>query len=185
MPIQLSFHTITKRFADRLVLDAVTCSFAPGARSAIIGENGSGKTTMLRLLAGHERPSDGEVVVHAEGGVGYLAQDAALPGHLTVDDVLDEALHEVRTLAARLRELESGMGDGDGLDEYGELLTRFELRGGYSADARAEQVLHGLGLGGVARDRPLERLSGGERVRLRLAAVLVAAPEVLLQLVSK
>jgi macrolide transport system ATP-binding/permease protein len=180
LPAQLSVHNLTKRFDGRPVLEAVTCSFKPGGRTAVIGENGSGKTTMLRLLAGCEQPDEGEVVVRSDGGVGYLSQDAGLPGHLTVDDVLDEALREVRSLATRLRELEAGMAEGEGLAEYGELLSLFELRGGYAAEARAELVLHGLGLDGIARDRPLGSMSGGERVRLHLASMLVAAPEVLL-----
>ncbi|CAK7285823.1 ribosomal protection-like ABC-F family protein [Streptomyces misionensis] len=182
MPTQISARAVSKSFDGRLVLDSVTCSLAAGERTGIIGENGSGKTTLLRLLAGRERPDQGEVVVQAPGGVGYLAQDERMEPRATVQQVIDRALSDLRTVERRMRRLEAAMADGDesGMAEYGELMTVFELRGGYDADARVERALHGLGLGLVGRDRTVGGLSGGERVRLRLAAVLAAAPEVLL-----
>ncbi|MER6045947.1 ribosomal protection-like ABC-F family protein [Streptomyces sp. NPDC001793] len=182
MPTQITALTVSKSFNGRLVLDSVTCSLTAGERTGIIGENGSGKSTLLRLLAGRERPDQGEVVVQATGGVGYLAQDERLAPEATVQQIVDRALSDLRAVEQRMRCLEAAMADGDEsvMAEYGELLTVFELRGGYDADARVERALHGLGLGLVARDRTVGSLSGGERVRLRLAAVLAAAPEVLL-----
>ncbi|MFF3764254.1 ribosomal protection-like ABC-F family protein [Streptomyces sp. NPDC001922] len=182
MPTQITALAVSKSFNDRLILDSVTCSLAAGERTGIIGENGSGKTTLLRLLAGRERPDQGEIVVQAAGGVGYLAQDERLDPRVTVQQIIDRALSDLRAVEQRMRRLEAAMADGDesGLAEYGELMTVFELRGGYDADARVERALHGLGLGLVGRDRTAGSLSGGEQVRLRLAAVLAAAPEVLL-----
>ncbi|OZM79873.1 ABC-F family ATP-binding cassette domain-containing protein [Pseudonocardia sp. MH-G8] len=180
---QLSLHALTKSFEHRAVLDAVTTAFPAGATSGLIGENGSGKSTILRLLAGAERPDGGEVVVVAPGGCGFLAQDDPLPGHWSVDDAVDDALAEIRRLERRLRELEQAMTDASGadlLDEYGAVSTAFELRGGYDADARVAQALAGLGLAGLPRSRRLAALSGGQRARLRLAVLLAAAPEVLL-----
>ncbi len=182
MPTQITALAVSKSFNGRLVLDAVTCSLAAGERTGIIGENGSGKTTLLRLLAGSERPDQGEVVVQATGGVGYLAQDERPAPHATVQQIIDRALSDLRAVERRMRGLEAVMADGDEsvMAEYGELMTVFELRGGYDADARVQRALHGLGLGLVGRDRTVGSLSGGERGRLRLAAVLAAAPEVLL-----
>ncbi|MGX1673399.1 ribosomal protection-like ABC-F family protein [Streptomyces sp. NPDC055400] len=182
MPTQITVRSVSKSFDDRLVLDAVTCSLPAGERAGIIGENGSGKSTLLRLLAGREQPDQGKVVVQADGGVGYLAQDEQLPASATVQDVIDRALGDLRAMEERMRHLEASMADGDesGMAEYGDLLTVFELRGGYDADARVERALHGLGLGLLDRDRTVDGLSGGEQVRLRLAAVLAAGPEVLL-----
>ncbi|WP_461296860.1 ribosomal protection-like ABC-F family protein [Streptomyces harbinensis] len=182
MTAQITARAVTKSFDGRLVLDSVTCSLAPGERTGVIGENGSGKSTLLRLLAGREQPDEGEITVHAAGGVGYLPQHEELEPRATVQQIVDRALGELRATERRLRALEGAMADGDasGLAEYGDLLTVFELRGGYDADARLERALHGLGLGLVARDRTVGSLSGGERVRLRLAALLAAAPEVLL-----
>ncbi|MFJ8251541.1 ribosomal protection-like ABC-F family protein [Streptomyces sp. NPDC094466] len=182
MPTQITALDVSKAFDGRTVLDSVSCSLAQGERTGIVGENGSGKTTLLRLFAGLVRPDRGRVVLRADGGVGYLAQDEALPAGMTAQQVIDRALGDLRAIEARMRRLEAAMADGDTsvLDPYGEAVSAFELRGGYDADARLERALHGLGLRQVDRASPLGALSGGERARLRLAAVLAAAPEVLL-----
>ncbi|MFI1068179.1 ABC-F family ATP-binding cassette domain-containing protein [Streptomyces spororaveus] len=184
MTAQLTASDLTKSYEGRLVLDSVDCSVPTGERLGIVGENGSGKSTLLRLLAGAERPDRGEVVLHAEGGVGHLAQEESLPPHLTVQQVVDRALAELRALEQDLRRLEARMAGGDAtaetLSAYADTLTAFELRGGYDADARVERSLHGLGLPGLPRERAVGGLSGGEAVRLRLAVLLAAAPEVLL-----
>ncbi|MCT2592881.1 ATP-binding cassette domain-containing protein [Streptomyces sp. N2-109] len=182
MPAQLTARAVTKAYNGRIVLDGVTCSIGPGERTGIIGENGSGKTTLLRLLAGREQPDDGEIVRSAEGGIGYLAQDEPLPPHLTVQDIIDRALSGLRAIESRMRRLEAAMASGDSasLSAYGDLMTVFELRGGYDAEARVERALHGLGLSRLRRDRTVGALSGGEQVRLRLASLLSSGPEVLL-----
>jgi macrolide transport system ATP-binding/permease protein len=182
MPTQITARAVSKSFAGRPVLTSVTCSLAGGERTGIVGENGSGKTTLLRLLAQRDRPDQGEVVLRTDGGVGYLAQDGALPPGLTVQQVIDRELGDLRAVEARMRRLEAAMADGDesAIGPYGDALTAFELRGGYDADARVERALHGLGLRQAARARTVGTLSGGEQVRLRLAALLAAAPEVLL-----
>ncbi|MFK0118035.1 ribosomal protection-like ABC-F family protein [Streptomyces sp. NPDC090994] len=182
MPTQLSARAVTKSYHGRLVLDSVTCTLGAGERTGVVGENGSGKSTLLRLLAGAERPDSGDIVVRADGGLGHLPQDGQLPPHHTVQQAVDQALSDLRAIESRMRALETAMTAGDraALTEYGELMTAFELRGGYEADARVERALHGLGLAGLPRDRPVGALSGGEQVRLRLAAVLASAPEALL-----
>lgn len=182
MATQISAHNITKSFPHRLVLHDVTCTFDVGRRTGIIGENGSGKTTLLRLLAGIDKPDAGQVTITADGGVGYLAQDVTVPPNWTVREVIDHALRDLRVMESRMRHLEKTMADGDERDlaEYGRLLTAFELRGGYEADARVERTLHGLGLGRITRDRTVGSLSGGEQIRLQLASTLAATPEVLL-----
>ncbi|WP_129843362.1 ATP-binding cassette domain-containing protein [Streptomyces sp. RFCAC02] len=182
MTAQITALDVSKSFDGRVVLDSVTCSLATRERAGIVGENGSGKSTLLRLFAGLEQPDRGEIVVRATGGVGHLAQDERLDPAATVQDVIDRALSDLRAVERRMRRLEAAMAGGDtsGMAEYGELATVFELRGGYDAGARVERALHGLGLGLVGRDRTVGTLSGGERVRLRLAALLAAAPEVLL-----
>ncbi|MEY6568169.1 ribosomal protection-like ABC-F family protein [Streptomyces albidoflavus] len=182
MPVQITALDVSKAFDGRPVLDSVTCSLGAGERTGIIGENGSGKSTLLRLFAGVDRPDQGEIVVQASGGVGHLAQEERLPDSMTVQQVLDRGLAELRGIESRLRGLEAAMAAGDesALAEYGDLLTAFELRGGYEADARAERALRGLGLRLVDRDRTVSTLSGGEQVRLRLAALLAGAPEILL-----
>ncbi|MFF8983516.1 ribosomal protection-like ABC-F family protein [Streptomyces globisporus] len=186
---QLAMKDVSKAYGDRSVLDQVTLTVRPGEKTAVIGENGSGKSTLLRLLAGAEAPDTGEITVRFPGSTGYLAQTLDLDPADTVQDAVDAALAELRELEHRIREAEAGLSErkpGDPgptdaeLAAYGDLLTAYEDRDGYRADARTETALHGLGLAHLTRDRPLGTLSGGEQSRLALACVLAAAPELLL-----
>ncbi|MFI6925058.1 ribosomal protection-like ABC-F family protein [Nonomuraea spiralis] len=172
---QLALTEITKRYDTRVVLDRVSLTVRPGEKAGVIGDNGSGKSTLLKLMAGVEHPDNGELTVVAPGGVGHLPQSLELPPHATVADVIDLALAELREVEARMRALAA-----TDLDAYAEAVAEFEARGGYDADTRVEIALHGLGLPGLDRDRPISTLSGGERSRLVLAATLAAAPELLL-----
>ncbi|MFV2097026.1 ribosomal protection-like ABC-F family protein [Micromonospora sp. LOL_013] len=179
---QLVLDEVTKRYPERVVLERVSLTVKPGERVGVIGENGSGKSTLLRLIAGLETPNSGHLTVSAPGGTGYLAQRLRLPPGGTVRDVVDHALADLRHMEARLRAAEAALAaaTAEQLDEYGTLLTEFEARGGYAADARVDAALHGLGLPDLDRDRAVDTLSGGERSRLALAATLAAAPELLL-----
>ncbi len=182
MPTQISLHDITKSYADRLLLDGVSLSIRPGERVGIVGENGAGKSTLLRIIAGVEQPDEGHVVRSADGGIGHLGQTPDLPPDHTVQDAIDAALADLRAMERRLRTLERELADAtpDGLAEYGDLLTLFELRGGYEADARVDKAIHALGLERLGHDRLLGSLSGGEQARLGLACLIAAAPEVML-----
>ncbi|MFD8511463.1 ABC-F family ATP-binding cassette domain-containing protein [Streptomyces antimycoticus] len=182
MPTQISLRGVTLSQGDRLLLDDVSFAVRPGERVGVVGENGAGKSTLLRLLAGSESPDDGAVVTVADGGIGHLGQTPELPPDHTVRDAVDAALAEVRAMERGLRELEADLGGGapGALSAYGDLLTAFEARGGYEADARVEKALHGLGLGGIGYERRLGSLSGGEQARLGLACLIAAAPEVML-----
>ncbi|MEU1121240.1 MULTISPECIES: ABC-F family ATP-binding cassette domain-containing protein [unclassified Streptomyces] len=182
MPTQISLHGVTKTRGERLLLDGVSLAIRPGERIGVVGENGAGKSTLLHLMSGDERPDEGEVVTVAEGGAGLLAQTPRLPADRCVADTIDAALAELRSMEARLRDLESGLDAATEreLGEYGDLLTAFELRGGYEADARVDKAMHGLGLAHIDRDRVLGSLSGGEQARLGLACLLAASPELML-----
>ena len=179
---QLAMKDVSKAYGDRSVLDQVSLTVRPGEKAGVIGENGSGKSTLLRLLAGVERPDGGEITVGFPGGIGHLAQTLDLDPARTVQDAVDAALADLRELERRIAAAEAGLGEAgdDELAAYGDLLTTYEERGGYLADARVDAALSALGLARVARDRPLGSLSGGERSRLALACVLAAAPELLL-----
>ena len=125
MSTQLSLHAVRKSYGERIIFDGVTHAITPGGCTGVVGENGSGKSTLLRLLAGREDPDAGRVIVVAEGGLGYLGQDAELPGHLRVRQVIDDALAELRQIEARLRALEARLaaGNADDLAEYADLTT--------------------------------------------------------------
>lgn len=181
---QLSMTGVSKTYGDRTVLDQVSLTVRPGEKAGVIGENGSGKSTLLRLMAGAEAPDGGDLTVRFPGGTGYLAQTLGLDPRGTVQDAVDAALSELRAMEGRIRAAEARMSGTDPTDAemaaYGDLLTAYEQRGGYQADARTDAATHGLGLGHVSRDRVLGTLSGGELSRLALACVLAAAPELLL-----
>ncbi|WP_326665691.1 ribosomal protection-like ABC-F family protein [Streptomyces sp. NBC_00385] len=182
---QLTLKDVSKAYGDRAVLDQVSLTVRPGDHVGVIGENGSGKSTLLRLIAGAETPDSGELTVRFHGGTGYLSQTLDLDPTRTVQDAVDAALAELRALERRIRAAEAALaapgGDDDArLTAYGDLLTEYEERDGYRADARTEAALHGLGLGHLTRERTLGSLSGGEQSRLALACVLASGPELLL-----
>ncbi|MEV5524123.1 ribosomal protection-like ABC-F family protein [Streptomyces pseudogriseolus] len=179
---QLSVKDVTKSYGPRTVLDQVSLTVRPGERAAVVGENGAGKSTLLRLLAGAETPDDGDITVAFPGGCGHLTETPALAPDRTVQDAVDHALAPLRALERRLRAAEEHLGEASEaeLAAYGDLLSAYEQRDGYRADARVDAAMHGLGLDGVTRDRLLGSLSGGEQSRLALACVLAADPELLL-----
>ncbi|MCT9084724.1 ribosomal protection-like ABC-F family protein [Streptomyces fulvoviolaceus] len=179
---QLSVKDVTKSYGTRTVLDQVSFTVRPGEKAAVIGENGSGKSTLLRLLAEAEMPDAGKITVSSPGGTGHLAQTLDLDTDCTVQDAVDLALTELRDMERQLRVAEESLGEAaeEDLAAYGELLTAYEDRGGYEADARVDAAMHGLGLAQITRDRVLGSLSGGEQSRLALACVLASAPELLL-----
>uniref|UniRef100_A0AAU2V404 ATP-binding cassette domain-containing protein n=1 Tax=Streptomyces sp. NBC_00003 TaxID=2903608 RepID=A0AAU2V404_9ACTN len=181
-PSQLTLTAVSKAYGDRPVLEDVSLTVRPGEKTAVIGENGSGKSTLLRLLAGAERPDSGEVTAVFPGGRAHLAQTLDLAPDRTVQDAVDLALNELRTLEAAISAAETRLADaGEAeLAAYGDLLAAYEERDGYRTDARTDAALHALGLAHVTRDRELGSLSGGEQSRLALACVLAAAPELLL-----
>ncbi|MFJ7945670.1 ribosomal protection-like ABC-F family protein [Streptomyces sp. NPDC096354] len=182
---QLTLKDVSKAYGDRTVLDQVSLTVRPGDRVGVIGENGSGKSTLLRLMAGAEKADTGDVTVRFHAGIGHLSQTLALGAAQTVQDTVDAALAELRELEQRIRTAEAALGTSETPSEaelaaYGDLLTAYEERDGYRADARVDAALHGLGIGHLTRDRSLGTLSGGEQSRLALACVLASAPELLL-----
>ncbi|MGP3633654.1 ABC-F family ATP-binding cassette domain-containing protein [Streptomyces sp. 24-1644] len=185
---QLTLKDVSKTYGERPVLDRVSLTVRPGEKAGVIGENGSGKSTLLRLIAGTETPDSGALTVRFPGSVGYLAQTLTqtlgVGPRATVRDAVDAALAELRELERRISETEAALAAREPseaeLEAYGDLLTAYEQRDGYRADARVDAALHGLGLAHLGRDRTLGTLSGGEQSRLALACVLAAAPELLL-----
>lgn len=171
---------ITVAYGMRSVLDGLDVTASPGERLGLVGENGVGKSTLLRVLAGVQAPDHGTVTRPAH--VTYLGQVPDLPHDGTVREAVDAALAGFRTLEQDMRTLEQAMADGDGraLEPYGDVLDEYERRDGWSADARAARAIAGLGLGDVPDDRALATLSGGQRSRLALALALVAAADLML-----
>jgi ATPase subunit of ABC transporter with duplicated ATPase domains len=177
VPGSLAARNISKSYAAAQVLDHVSLIVSPGDRVGIVGPNGIGKSTLLRVLAGLEEPDRGEVV--RSGAVGYLPQEPearpgeTVRGYLARRTGVGAAEHEMDELAARLAR-EPALAHA-----YSEALERYLLLGGEDFDARAGAVLDGVGLG--RRDeRELASLSGGEGARIALAAILLARIDVFL-----
>ncbi|MFJ6436240.1 ABC-F family ATP-binding cassette domain-containing protein [Streptomyces sp. NPDC091416] len=179
-------HDLVRTFGARRVLDGVSLTASPGHRVGLIGENGVGKSTLLRLLAGADAPESGSVTRPAD--VGFLHQEMAFDAGSTIADVLDDALREARADLAELDRLsallartpQSSADHTALLAAYGGRLEQAEERETWDADRRAAILLTGLGLGALEHGRTLGSLSGGQRGRLALAALLVRRPSALL-----
>jgi macrolide transport system ATP-binding/permease protein len=182
----LAARSISKSYGPHRILDGVSLHTGAGDCIGIVGANGAGKSTLLRILAGAEPADDGSVTLAPDAELGYLPQTPPTFAGRTIADLLDEAAGSLRALEARMRTLETDMADAGPddlsglLDEYGMVSTRFQSRGGYELDATLEALLAGLRLDYLPRSRPLDTLSGGEKARLGLAALLLRAPDVLL-----
>ncbi len=186
VPTALLARDIVRSFGTGRVVDGFSLTASPGRRIGLIGENGAGKSTVLRLLAGADQPDSGSITRPAD--VGYLHQEMPFDAAATIADVLDGALSEVREGLAELERLsvrlarteEEDPGRAALLDAYARRLEHAQDEEAWDADRRAGRVLEGLGLGGIPQDRTLGSLSGGQRGRLALASLLVRRPSALL-----
>ncbi|RAS32200.1 macrolide transport system ATP-binding/permease protein [Streptomyces avidinii] len=186
VPTALLARDIVRSFGTGRVVDGFSLTASPGRRIGLIGENGAGKSTVLRLLAGADQPDSGSITRPAD--VGYLHQEMPFDAAATIADVLDGALSEVREGLAELERLsvrlarteEEDPGRAALVDAYARRLEHAQDEEAWDADRRAGRVLEGLGLGGIPQDRTLGSLSGGQRGRLALASLLVRRPSALL-----
>ncbi len=173
-----------KSFGAQDVFSGITVSIPKHARIGLVGPNGVGKTTLLRILLGEESASEGSVL-HAKGlRMGYLAQETPADSHRTLWDECLGALESVLKTQQTLRELEGKLAltpdDGELMTRYGRLQERFESSGGYTYESRVRQVLSGLGFSREDETRPLSQLSGGQRTRAVLARLLLSDSDLLL-----
>ncbi|PZS01938.1 MAG: ABC transporter ATP-binding protein [Candidatus Chloroheliales bacterium] len=167
------------------VLNNVSFTLDERQRAGLVGANGAGKSTLLKAITGQVAPDSGRIAVANGAAVGYLPQAVSDYTSETIDDLIYQAQGDLRQLESRLRELEQHMGQPNDnhdelLTEYGHLTEQFERRGGYELDYRIDQVLGGLRLSHIARDRRVATLSGGEKSRVGLAALLLKSPDLLL-----
>jgi ATP-binding cassette, subfamily F, member 3 len=176
----LQLSRLSKSYAAQTILDDVSFVVNAGERVGLIGANGCGKTTLLRIIAGQEQPDRGVVSVHAS--VGYLPQGIALDDARTIGAYIragiaeyDDARQKIETLAAQMAHASSEKL----LGEYGVAFARFDALGGYAIEHRIEEILAGLQLA-TSQETPITQLSGGQRTRVGLARLLVADPDLLL-----
>ena len=178
---------VSKSFGGRTLYEGATLQLNAGQRWALVGPNGAGKTTLLKIVMGTETPDEGTVSFQKGTTVGYLEQEAKLAGHDTALEEVMASATEIRSLGARISELEAQIanaGDGDGLesllDEYGHAQDRFERLGGYELESRARAILCGLGFPVEDLDKPAEDFSGGWQMRISLSKLLLRHPDLLL-----
>jgi ATPase subunit of ABC transporter with duplicated ATPase domains len=183
----ISFSNINKQYGKQLVFVDASFQLNPGEKVGLVGPNGSGKTTLFRMVVREESPDDGEVSVPKKLTIGYFRQDVE---EMKGRPVLDEAIagsgrvgdlhHELEDLHRAMNDPERA-GDMDAiLARFGEVQEEYEHLGGYGLEAQAREVLHGLGLENDQIDGDAGALSGGWKMRVALARVLLGRPDLLL-----
>lgn len=183
----IRLDTISKYNGHRVIFVDASASLQKGEKIGLVGPNGAGKTTLFRLITKEEEPDEGNVLIDRGITIGFFNQDVGeMAGRSAVAEVMDGA-GPVAEVGAELAELEAALADPERLDEldailerFGEVQGRFEELGGYALDGRAREVLHGLGFSQEMMDGDVGRLSGGWKMRVALARILLMKPDVML-----
>ncbi|HJV15358.1 MAG TPA: energy-dependent translational throttle protein EttA [Propionibacteriaceae bacterium] len=176
-------HNVRKSLGDKVVLDNVTLSFYPGAKIGVVGPNGTGKSTLLKVMAGIEKPNNGDATLAKDATVGILLQEPPLTEGKTVLENVEEGVADVKALQARMEELGVAMGDPDAdfdalMAEMGEVQTELDARNAWDIDSQLEQAMDALRC--PPADAIVDVLSGGERRRVALCKLLLQQPDLLL-----
>ena len=180
---------LTKLYGERVLFEDVSWHVKKKDRIGLSGPNGSGKTTLLRMLAGFEEPDEGAIRMASDTTIGYLPQDGIVHHGRTVYDEVVLAFEELLRLKDEQHQIEEKLSDAthdDGgdhgalLERYAEVTERYNHLGGYEIDARVADVLKGLGFSLADQKRPTEEFSGGWQMRIALAKLLLARPNLLL-----
>lgn len=177
-------NDVSRRYGDTLLFEHVTFTINPGDRIGLVGPNGSGKSSLLRILTGEERPDAGSVGAAPHATLGYLRQGFSDIPDGTLADLLDIPTGGLIRAHEQLEHTIAVLGDqdvnpGDAAAAFQAASDRFDARGGYVALAELEALLDRFGLGDLPMDRPLGEMSGGQKTRAGLAALLVTRPDLL------
>ncbi|HSF80155.1 MAG TPA: ABC-F family ATP-binding cassette domain-containing protein [Anaerolineales bacterium] len=180
----ITAQNLSKSFGHDDIFSAVSLSIPRAARIAIVGPNGVGKTTLLRILIGLDEPSSGTIQRAKNLKLGYLPQEAGLSGVHTLWEECLRAVMDLVVMEQELARLEGQMSDPEQAENalalYGPLQVDFERRGGYTYETRIRQTLTGLGFQADDYRRPVNQLSGGQRTRAVLARLLLSNPDLLI-----
>ncbi|THD63184.1 MAG: ABC-F family ATP-binding cassette domain-containing protein [Bradyrhizobium sp.] len=183
----IRLDNISKQNGHQILFIEASAALQKGEKVGLVGPNGSGKTTLFRMITGQEQPDEGQVAVDRGVTIGYFSQDVGeMSGRSAVSEVMDGA-GPVSAVAAELKELEAAMGDpgrAEEMDEiiarYGEVQGRFEELDGYALEGRAREVLAGLSFSQEMMEADVGALSGGWKMRVALARILLMRPDAML-----
>jgi ATPase subunit of ABC transporter with duplicated ATPase domains len=183
----IRLDNISKQNGHQILFIEASAALLRGEKIGLVGPNGAGKTTLFRMITGRELPDEGQVVVERGVSIGYFSQDVGeMEGRSAVAEVMD-GVGPVSEVATELKALETAMGDPDKIDEmdaiierYGEVQARFEELDGYALEGRAREVLSGLSFSQEMMDGDVGKLSGGWKMRVALARILLMRPDVML-----
>ena len=183
----IRLDNVSKQNGHQLLFIEASAAIQKGENVGLVGPNGSGKTTLFRMITGEEHPDEGQVLVDRGMTIGYFSQDVGeMSGRSAVSEVMDGA-GPVSAVASELKELEAAMGDPERADDmesiverYGEVQGRFEELGGYALEGRAREVLAGLSFSQEMMDGDVGALSGGWKMRVALARILLMSPDAML-----
>jgi len=178
---------ISKQHGSQILFSNASLQILPGTRMGLVGANGTGKTTIFRMITGEEEADDGEISYSKKIKIGYFSQNVGdMAGRSALKEVMSAAA-DVISLGEKMKEMEAAMAEPMDenameilLERYGEAAEEFEHRGGYDLETRAQTVLTGLGIGPCDFTRPVESFSGGWKMRIALAKILTISPDVLL-----
>jgi ATPase subunit of ABC transporter with duplicated ATPase domains len=183
----IRLDNISKQQGHQILFIEASAALQKGEKAGLVGPNGAGKTTLFRMITGQEQPDEGQVAVDRGVTIGYFSQDVGeMSGRSAVAEVMDGA-GPVAAVALELKELESAMADPDRAGDmneiiarYGEVQARFEELDGYALETRAREVLAGLSFSQEMMDGDVGNLSGGWKMRVALARILLMRPDVML-----
>ncbi len=183
----IRLDNVSKQVGHQILFIEASAALQKGEKIGLVGPNGAGKTTLFRMISGQELPDEGQVSLDRGITIGYFSQDVGeMSGRSAVAEVMDGA-GPVSVVAAELKALETAMADPDQADEmediiarYGEVQHRFEELDGYALDGRAREALSGLGFSQEMMEGDVGALSGGWKMRVALARILLMRPDVML-----
>ena len=183
--IDISVSGLVKEFeVGKKILDGLTFQVDAGERVGLLGPNGCGKTTFLRILTGEVHPDEGDIVVAPNKRMGLISQIPVYPAGYTVEDVLDTAFAPLHEMEAEMTRLSQRMAEGESdsalLSRYDKLSAAFQVGGGYETDTNKNKVCNGLSIPQDMRERPFDMLSGGEKTRVNLARLILEDTDILL-----
>ncbi len=178
-----TLRNVRKAHGDKVVLDNVTLSFLHGAKIGVVGPNGTGKSTLLKIMAGLEQPNNGDAILDPDATVGMLQQEPPLTEGKTVQENVEEAVHDIKAKLDRFNEISEALADPDAdydtlLAEMGDLQTDLDHAGAWDLDSRLDQAMDALRC--PPGDALVDNLSGGERRRVALCKLLLQQPDLLL-----